>query len=155
MNDLSLQNQLKLLNQKYKKMDAIYHAAALKFKVADSVFWILYVISEADTEYTQYSLCNDWFYSKQTINSAIGSLVKLGYIYMAETRGSRNQKIIRLTDEGRKFTSQTIEKIKQAELEALSSMTEIERQEFMRLTDKYLNSFHHAVSQTKYQSSED
>lgn len=126
-------------------MDAVYHMAALHFGIADSVLWILYVISEPDAEYTQYSLCNDWFYSKQTVNSAIGTLVKLGYVRLEETNGNRNQKILKLTEQGEEFAAKTVAKVKAAEYQAFANMSETERLDFLNLTDKYLASFRNAI----------
>lgn len=155
MENEDLRNLLSLLNKKYKQTDSIFHEIAWNLGISDSVFWILYVLSEPEAEYTQYSLGHDWFYSKQTIHSAIGSLVRCGYVCLEETNENRGQKRIRLTETGKEFTRETIQKVKEAEMEALAAMEEEERKEFLRLTDKYLNAFHASFRLIRSKSSED
>lgn len=142
------------LNKKYKELDAIYHSLALQFGISDTSFWILYILSETNDSITQYSLCNEWNYSKQTINSAISSLEKVGYVSKKETFDSRNRKIIVLTSKGKEFIKKTIELVKIAELHALMNLTKEECAELLQLNDKYLQLFCKEAKQLN-RSSED
>lgn len=128
-------------NRMYKEMDAIYHGLALTFGISDSMFWILYILSESKDGITQYELCHDWYFSKQTISSAISALVKEGYIYKRETFDAHNRKILTLTEKGEIFIKKTIDNVKIAEANAFGGLTQEECAEFLRLNDKYLQSF--------------
>ena len=59
-------------------------------------------------EYSQQDICNAWSLSKQTVNSIVSNMVKKGYVYLEMVPGSKNRKIICLTEEGRKFGEKVI-----------------------------------------------
>ena len=75
---MTVSEQIETLNQHLKETDAIYHSAAVRFGLSDSAFWILYAIADSQRTYTQNELCGAWSYSKQTVNSAIQSLIRQG-----------------------------------------------------------------------------
>lgn len=129
------------LNKMYKEIDAIYHNLSVRFGISDTSFWILYILSESDQGITQYNLCTDWNYSKQTVNSAITLLEKKGYISKVETFDARNRKIIILTKRGEDFVKETVESVKAAELKAFMGLTKEGCAELLHLTDKYLQLF--------------
>lgn len=142
------------LNKKFKELDAIYHSLALQFGISDTSFWILYILSETDEAITQYDLCNEWNYSKQTVNSAISSLEKAGYVVKKETFDSRNRKILVLTSKGNEFIKKTIGSVKAAELNALMGLTKDECAELLRLNDKYLQLFREETKKSNRSSEE-
>lgn len=131
--------QLVRLNQQFKAFDALYHDVAAKFELSDSAFWILYALCESEREFTQNDLCDDWFYPKQTVNSAISNLVKSGYVRLEVVPGTRNRKIIRLTDAGYQFSQQNVQALMKSEQRAFDQLTEQERQTYLALTDKHLS----------------
>lgn len=136
-----LSEALSEINRMYKEMDAIYHGFALKFGFSDSMFWILYILSESEGGITQYELCSEWGYSKQTIHSAISALERNGYVCRRETLDARNRKLLTLTVKGRELTDRTIHFVKAAEIDALGGLSEKECSEFLRLNDRYLQLF--------------
>lgn len=139
--------QMEILNQQYKAFDAIYHDVAVKFGLSDSVFWILYTLCEAEFEYTQNDLANQWHSPKQTVNSAINSLVKSGHVQLEIVPGTRNSKIIRLTDEGIHFTQKTIQPFLKAEKKAFERLSESDRRMYLDLSQKHLTYLKEEVDQ--------
>lgn len=135
----TIKEQMEKLSQQYKAREAIYHDAAVKCGLSDSVFWIFYALCEAEREYTQNDLCNEWFCPKQTVNSAISTLVKNGYVYLEVVPGTRNRKIIRLTEAGKQFSQQNVQAFIESERRAFSRLTEQERQTYLALEDKHLS----------------
>lgn len=138
MNQTS-KEQMGLLNQQYKALDSIYHNVAVKFGLSDSIFWIFYALCESGQEYTQNDLCNDWFYPKQTVNSAISKLVTDGYVWLETVPGTRNRKIVRLTDAGKRFSEQNVQVLMEAEQRAFGRLTQQERQTYLALMGKHLS----------------
>ena len=132
-----IQERLSVLNRQFKAVDAIYRNAANWFGISESAFWILYIVSDG-AEYTQYDLCSTWFYSKQTINSAITKLVSDGLITLEAKMDARNRKIIRLTAKGKRIVENTVERLKSAELKAFENMPEEDRTMFIKLFGRYL-----------------
>lgn len=41
-----------------------------------------------------------WYFPRQTVNSAIMNLVKIGYIKLEQIQGARNSKAVILTEQG-------------------------------------------------------
>ena len=124
------------LNRLYKKQTELYHAAALQCGLSDAAFWILYSLCESDDIYTQNALSETWSLPKQTVNSAISSLVRSGYICLRPIASARNSKAVVLTDEGMELCRHTVIPILEAEERALSRMSDEERRLFLSLSDK-------------------
>lgn len=124
------------LDQQFKQQDAIYHSAAVKCGLSDSAMWVLYVVSESEKDCTQQELCRQCFFAKQTVNNAIAGLVKGGFMQLEVLPGTRNQKRILLTAQGRALAAKTTARIRGAELRAYDSLGEEELQAFLRSMQK-------------------
>ncbi len=135
---MTIAEQIETLNQHLKETDAVYHNAAVRFGLSDSAFWILYAVSDPRRTYTQQELCDSWSYTKQTINSAIQSLIRRGYIVLEPVSSARNSKVVRLTEAGTAFSEQTVQLLWQADQQAFGRLTQEERQTFLALSEKYL-----------------
>lgn len=99
---------LKAMNYQTKKIEAIYYKLALNFKMSESEFWILYTLSGAEQECSQQEISEELSVSKQTINSAIQSLVQRKYIFLELSPVSARRKNVRITEKrkticGRKY----------------------------------------------------
>lgn len=129
--------QIQALNQQFKELAAIYHQAAMKCGISDSEFWVLYALLVLDAEYSQQDICDRWSLPKQTVNSVITNLVKKGYVFLEIIPGTRNKKIIRLTQTGKEFADHTISYIIQAELRAAAKLSHQERETYIALLAKY------------------
>lgn len=140
-----IQERLSVLNRQFKAVDAIYRNAANWFGISESAFWILYIVSDGE-EYTQYDLCSTWFYSKQTINSAISKLTTDGLITLEAKMDARNRKIIRLTTKGKRIVENTVERLKAAELKAFETMPEEDRVAFIKLFGRYLQNLNNEMN---------
>ena len=127
----TVESQLTTLNQLYKKQDTIYHNLALRFGLSDAAFWVLYAVYESNQASSQYDLCNAWFYSKQTINSAVATLVKSKYVQLQKSTGSRNRKVIILTETGQTFCIKVIIPLMEAERKAFAQFSEKEREQYL------------------------
>ena len=88
------------------EINALYHEAAVKMGVSDSVQNILYVLCEKDGRCLQSEVSKLTGISRQTINSAIRNLEKDGIVYLEQGKG-RNT-ILRLTEKGEKFAKEKI-----------------------------------------------
>lgn len=66
-------------------------------------------------------------------------MTKKGYVYLETVPGTRNRKIIHLTEEGRIYGEKIVMPIYQAEQKCLEKMTEQERCVYIQLFGKYIN----------------
>jgi len=131
-----IKKQQGILNQQEKELTAIYRSAAIKYGISDSELWVWYALLVLGGEYSQQNICDIWSLPKQTVNSVIANLTKKGYVYLEAVPGTRNRKIIRLTEEGKAFGENRVLHIYEAETRAIEKMPEQELMTFIALMGK-------------------
>lgn len=131
-------NRLKEYNQICKEMDIVYHTYAKNCGLSDMAYWILYSIAESDEYFTQRDFCNDWFFAPQTVNSALKDLEKKGIILLEPVFGNKKNKLIKPTQNGKKFIENAIIPIIKAECESFESLKKEECERMLSSTKKYL-----------------
>lgn len=137
----TLKEQMMEMNQLCNESDGIYHDIAQSYGLSDSVYWILYVLYNSNSTISQTDLCSNWYYSKQTVNSSIASMVQKGWVALEVVPGARNRKNIVLTETGQAFCSKVIGETQEIEERAFSRITEEERNLFIalfRTSNQYL-----------------
>lgn len=117
------------------EINALYHEAAVKMGISDSVQNILYVICEKEGRCRQSEVSKLTGISRQTINSAIRKLEKDGIVYLEQGKG-RNT-IICLTDKGETFAAEKIFPLYEIENKIWNEWTSEEQQQYLALTQKY------------------
>ena len=83
-----------------------YHEAAVKMRLPDSEFWILYVLATNGPEMLQTELTAITGVSKTTINSALKKMERKGLLEL--TPGGGRNTCVRLTDAGNQLSEQTV-----------------------------------------------
>ena len=137
MND-QLQQQLQILNRLYKESDHIYSSLASKLGMTDTTFWVLYAIAHSGEPLAQNDLCSDFFFPVQTIHSAINNLRGDGLVELQVIPGTRNRKAILLTEKGKSFVANTINKADEVEKNAFLSFNEEEREQYLSLFRRHI-----------------
>lgn len=107
MND-HIKGQIDIINQHIKEINSLYHTAAVKSGISDGELCVWSLLLTTDKEYSQQDMCELLFLPKQTINSIISGLIKKGYLFLEHVPGTRNRKVIRLSDEGRNYGNKNI-----------------------------------------------
>lgn len=133
-----IKEQIEKMNQQVKELAYLYHNAASKSGISDNEFWVWYALLVLEGEYSQQDICDIWSLPKQTINSIVANLSKKGFLVLENVPGTRNRKIIRLTEDGKKYGNDVVMQVYQAEQRSLERMTEEERQIYISLMDKYI-----------------
>lgn len=131
-------DQLIAFNQLHKEMDIVYHNYAKSIGLSDTAFWILYSVSEHSGMLTQRELCTDWSYAPQTVNSALKELEKHGIIHLELVPGSRKNKQIQLTEEGRQLTQQSIVPLMEAEAASFAALGRQDAALLLSITEKHV-----------------
>lgn len=134
---MDIRNYIKQLDEQMKGYDSIYHDAAVRYGLSDTAMWILYVISDETESYTQQDICRQCHFPKQTINTALNSLIKSGYALLEPITGTRNSKRIVITESGKAFAAKTTDKLKKAELIAYERFTEDELNFYLEMTERF------------------
>ena len=120
-------------------LDSLYHQAALKLGLPDSVMMVLYLLYEKDGSYPLNEIRKETNISKQTLNSAIRKLESEDIVYLKQTSG--REKTVCLTEKGKNYTSCTITRLYNAECNAFQDWTEAEIRQYLYLMDKYNRDF--------------
>ncbi len=131
-----IKNALKEYNHIYKETNRIYHDIALKFKLSDSAFDILYAVCQLGDGCLQRDICSLSATSKQTINSSIRKLEREGHIILKPGKG--RQMHIFLTETGMELAKERIFPVIKIENKVFDSLTEEESRELLRLSRKYI-----------------
>lgn len=120
-----------------KKIGEYHHRIAAQIGIPDSVMWTLYCLFEEDAIHTQNSVALKMGVPKQTVNSAVGWLLKKGYIHMKQLPVARNNKQILLTQQGKTFCERCIAPIVRAEENAFERLSKEEQETYLSLGIKH------------------
>lgn len=117
-------------------LDHIYSEFSRACGLSDCAYWMLVDTSTAGGSVAVSRLTSEWFYSKQTINSAIKTLTARGFATLEFAEGSRKNKVVRLTEAGMRFAEQYALPAQEAEQQAFEVLEPWEQREIMRLIGK-------------------
>ena len=88
---------------------------------------------------TQNRLCMEWNLPKQTMNSAVASMVRQGLLELEPAPGRYSGKLLHLTPAGRELAAKTAKPVYSAEQAALEQLGMAEAEHFVRLGQEHLN----------------
>ncbi len=128
---------LKRLNHLQCEASVTYHEMSALFGLSDSTMQILYTICDAGGESCLLrDICLLTGLHKQTINSALRKLEEEEIIFL-EPVGGKNKRVC-LTEKGKKLTSQTAEKIIEAENRIFAEWGTEAAEQYLALNERYL-----------------
>lgn len=133
------------LNQLYLELEELYHDYARAHGLSDSMLWLLYSLKMHDKQTTQRKLCDEWHTSPQTMNYALKSLERRGFICLEPLKGGKHDKAIILTSHGRDLVDGVIEPLVHSERQAFHVLSETEQCQLLALTSKLVAALHIAL----------
>ena len=104
--------QLEMINQQMKELVGIYRGIVSRSGISENEYWIWYALIIMDGEYSQQDICNSWSLSKQTVNTIVMNMAKKGLVSLEVVPGTRNRKIIRLTQAGKEYGENIVKPVK-------------------------------------------
>lgn len=123
-----------------KMINSIYEEYAKSVGLSYTGLYVLHMISLTEN-CTQKFIAEQMFLPKQTINSVVSAFCKQGYVELRAMSEDRRHKTLHLTDKGKEYANQILPKVEQAEQNSFHQFTEEERELFLRLMKKYVDSF--------------
>lgn len=133
-----IRSVLAAFNRAHKRMNILYHNYARDAGISDAAFWLLYSLYEKGEPCTQTELCEAWFFTPQTINSALKSLEKQGLITLDFAPNSRKNKQFFFTDTGEQLVKKKIMPLVQAEEKSFLRLNAQEREALLAITQKHI-----------------
>lgn len=129
------------LNQLYNERESIYEKIAKKSKLSHTSFMLLYFIRMEKMEKTQSQIADDFFYPRQSINSAIIKLVNDELVILTTKKERGHHKLISLTEKGESFCRKWIDPIIEADSKSYCSLSIEEQELYLNLYESQLESF--------------
>lgn len=142
---MSTLSHLKAYNRICKEMDTVYHGYAKSCGLSDMAYWILYSMAESDEFFTQRDFCGDWFFAPQTVNSALKDLERRDIIFLESVPGNKKNKLIKPTENGKKFIEEVITPLIKAECDSFDKLSDGECELMLSVTKKYLSALKYNV----------
>lgn len=140
--------QITLYNQLIKEMDDLYRVYAKHCNLSETAFWILYCIREREKEaFTQREICDYWFYTPQTVNSALKNMTEEGLLTLRAEEGNRKNKRIYLTEKGKETVESIVVPLMEAERRALAAIGEQEAEVFLQTMKKHTELFREKIAE--------
>ncbi len=124
--NFTTKEQLEMVIQQFKELTAVYRNAISYTGISENEFWIWYTLIFSDAEYSQQDICSIWSLPKQTVNNIITHMVKKELAILEVIPGTRNQKIIRLTEQGRQYGTGIVTPVCNAEERAANRLDQEE-----------------------------
>lgn len=146
---------LEEIDQAYEMIDDIYDSYAGSFGISDTELWILYALSEHNGDYLQTDICRKWYYSLQTIHTAIKNMGKKGLIELICQPGNKKNKYIHLTEVGSNLITEICDPLIAAEEEALNMLSDEEQAMLLPLLQKHANALKTAIEKIHYKPKEE
>lgn len=140
---INFEDMMHRVNCLASDLDSLYHQAALKLGLSDSVLFVLYLVYENDGRCPLNDIRKATNISKQTLNSAVRKLEHEDIIYL-EQNGGRAKNVC-LTEKGSEYVNHTIARLYQAECNAFQGWTEDEIHLYLNLMEKYNNDFREQI----------
>ena len=146
---LSAKSLIEQENRQYNETNALYHAAAVQFGLSDTAFWILYALYSSAVPLTQVQMCAEWCLPKQTLNSAVRSMVEQGLLVLTPAPGGKRAKNLNLTEAGRALAEKTVAQVVRAEKCAMQRMGLERARQNLALGAEYLHFLQEEFTQLK------
>lgn len=125
------------VDRQLNEIDKIYGGFARACGISECAFWMMFDTVNSGGEVALSWLNNEWYYSKQTINSALKTLTAKNMVELDFAEGSRKKKVVRLTQAGRAFAERYIDPALEAESRAFAKLEPHERIEMLRMLKKF------------------
>ena len=100
------------------KLEKTYEARSSKLGSQSSEFWIMYTLDDG-YPHSQKQICDEWGFTKTTLNSVIKKCEKAGYLILLLIPGKRREMQICLTESGKAYEKQLLGFFYQAENRAM------------------------------------
>lgn len=121
----------------YAETNRLYSEVAKSCGLSDCAYWIMYEIEVAGGAASVRSFVETSFSSRQTINSALKTLVAKGLITLDFEAGSHKNKAATFTEAGREFSRRRIQPAIEAEASAFGTLLPADQDEILRLASSY------------------
>ncbi len=135
------EEQIELKSEEYVSVRymqySLYEKYAKKFGLGYKSLFVLRMLYTLPEGCTQNDICRSSVITKQTVSAIMKSYLSKGYISMEEITSDRRNKLVKLTEEGRRYADQIIPTIIDAEHQSMAMLGEEKINEMIGLCTRY------------------
>lgn len=142
--DEKLEQQVSAFCEQWQGLDLIYEDYARSVGLPYTTLYILTMIKKTP-DCTQKKIREKTFLPKQTVNSVVTGFYKKGYVALRELPEDRRNKTIHLTAKGKAWADKIVPQIHKAEVAAMASLPEAEREQLITAIRHYGEAFRKAM----------
>ena len=117
-----LQEELKRYYALWRDYTSVYEEWAKTQGLSSNAVLVLYSFYDGEKNCTQKSICQKWCIPKQTVSTILKDFQKRGYLEMTAMPEDKRNKLIKLTDLGKKLTNDVIGKLHKKEIHVMEKM---------------------------------
>lgn len=137
-----IKNESRRLLTSFKRIDEVYYRIGKASDVKETLLFLLYSLSDGVPK-TQKQICEELLLPKTTVSTVIKECIQSGFVRFQPGEDKR-EKILILTDNGRKYAEQVVEPVKRIEELALNKTLKQCSPEFIDAIEVYVKSLEEA-----------
>lgn len=134
------------LDYLYNQADRIYSSFARRCGLSPCAYWMMYEVVQERQAVPVRDLTARWSYSKQTVNSALQTLITKGLCDLDFVEGSKKNKAISLTCAGMRFAERYVMPAIEAERRAFCTLPVEQRALLLEATRAYTLALEEALT---------
>lgn len=112
----------------------VYVRYAKRFGIPVKSLFVLNALYDTPEGCNQMEICLKAYSSKQTVSAIIKGYLKRGYVELTELPRDRRNKLVRLTDAGRRYAEAIVPPLTHAETAAMARLTPEQQSMLVELT---------------------
>lgn len=132
-----------------------YEQWAKQRGLTSNTLFVLYAVAQRPEDCTQRYICEQLLLPKQTINTILAGLEQKGLIYREMAKEDKRNKLVRLTEAGKRYAEALLADLAEAEGQALAAMSASQRQAFITSSAVFLKELRGAFAREQKEQRED
>lgn len=114
--------QLQRYYSLWKDSIVMYEEWAKEHGLSSNGIFVLYSFYESEGKCTQKMISEKWHIPKQTVNTILKDFLNKGYVEMVSSETDKRNKIVCLTEAGKKYADDIIGKLQKKEIYVIEKM---------------------------------
>lgn len=125
---------VRVFNERMNLMEAYARRHRLRGNSLDMLLWLYY----SPTALSQHTLAERTHSTKQVVNMTITGWRERGFVETTRDGNDGRKRLLRLTEHGRTWAKPILDQLRNAEIRAMSALTEDQQEQLIELATIYM-----------------
>ena len=143
-----LQDYMRRIMIAFYRLDSLYDESAKDKSVKPNTLYLLYALEDGKP-HSQKSLCEEWKFSRTTLNTITKECERDGYITLKHVAGTKRELTLCLTDAGKAFTARILGDVYRAKNEGLQEAFQTLSPDFVSEVEFFVSCFEKSFANLK------